>query len=142
MHHKRLVVDANILIRAVLGNRVRNLLEKYCENVAFYVAEANAEEASYYLFNMLAAKHNLNSDLCRSVLDSVLNIVQVVSNDVLTEIEIKAKAPIKARDINDWPAVATALLLDCPIWTEDHDFFGSGIATWTTTTVELYLAES
>ncbi len=77
MHHKRLVVDANILIRAVLGNRVRNLLEKYCENVAFYVAEANAEEASYYLSNVLAAKHNLNSDLCRSVLDGVLTIVQL-----------------------------------------------------------------
>jgi hypothetical protein len=24
-------------------------------------------------------------------------------------------------------------------WTEDQDFFGSGIATWTTDRVELYL---
>ena len=28
----------------------------------------------------------------------------------------------------------------CPVWTEDTDFFGTGIATWTTDRVELYLA--
>jgi hypothetical protein len=33
----------------------------------------------------------------------------------------------------------TSLPLDCPIWTEDQDFFGSGVATWTTGTVEVYL---
>ncbi len=33
-----------------------------------------------------------------------------------------------------------ALLLDFPIWTEDQDFFGSSVATWTTDRVELYSA--
>ena len=36
----------------------------------------------------------------------------------------------------DWPIVAVALLLDFPIWTEDQDFFGAGVATWTTDRVE------
>ncbi|WP_455227346.1 PIN domain-containing protein [Lautropia mirabilis] len=32
------------------------------------------------------------------------------------------------------------LVLDaCPIWTEDQDFFGTGVPTWTTDRVELYL---
>jgi predicted nucleic acid-binding protein len=44
-----------------------------------------------------------------------------------------------SRDVSDWPIVATAMLLGCPIWTEDRDFFGSGVATWTTENVELYL---
>lgn len=39
----------------------------------------------------------------------------------------------------DWPAVAGALQFDCPVWTEDEDFFGSGVATWTTATVEIFL---
>jgi hypothetical protein len=30
--------------------------------------------------------------------------------------------------------------LDCPVWTEDTDFFGAGVATWTTDRVALYLA--
>jgi len=25
------------------------------------------------------------------------------------------------------------------LWTEDQDFFGSGVATWTTSTVTMYL---
>ena len=36
-----------------------------------------------------------------------------------------------------WPA----LLLSCPIWTEDRDFFGTGVATWTTGLVELYFTD-
>jgi predicted nucleic acid-binding protein len=70
-----------------------------------------------------------------------MNVVQVIANEVLVEVEPDAKARIASRDENDWPAVATALLLDCPVWTEDKDFLGAGVATWTTATVELYLAE-
>jgi hypothetical protein len=48
MRHERLVLDANILIRAVPGRKVRNLIERYCGSVAFYVAEANVQEAEFY----------------------------------------------------------------------------------------------
>ncbi len=142
MQHKRLVIDANILIRAILGRRVRYLIEHYCESVAFYMAEANAAEAEFYLTTELAIKHNLSESAWRSVYIGILNTVQIIADDTLIEAESKAKARIASRDINDWPAVAAALLLDCPVWTEDKDFFGAGIATWTTATVELYLAET
>ena len=56
MQHKRLVIDANILIRAVLGTRVRGLIERYCDAVAFYIAETNAEEAEFYLSTVLMPK--------------------------------------------------------------------------------------
>ncbi|MEI7764537.1 MAG: PIN domain-containing protein [Comamonadaceae bacterium] len=35
--------------------------------------------------------------------------------------------------------MACAMTIACPVWTEDADFFGTGIATWTTDRVELYL---
>jgi hypothetical protein len=38
--------------------------------------------------------------------------------------------------------LAAALALGCAIWTEDTDFFGCGVATWTTDRVELYLAKA
>jgi len=41
---------------------------------------------------------------------------------------------IEARDPDDWPILATALVLD---W----DFFGAGVPTWTTDRVELYLGD-
>jgi predicted nucleic acid-binding protein len=45
------------------------------------------------------------------------------------------------RDADDWPVAAVAMLFAYPVWTEDRDFFGSGIATWTTDRVELFLKE-
>jgi len=38
--------------------------------------------------------------------------------------------------------LASALALECPIWTEDADFFGAGVATWTTDRVELLLSNA
>jgi hypothetical protein len=49
---------------------------------------------------------------------------------------------VLARDADDWPIVAVALLFDFPTLTEDQDLFGSGVATWTKDRVELYLRES
>ena len=65
--------------------------------------------------------------------------VQIIPQAELAPAETEAKARIGKRDEDDWPAVAGALQFDCPVWTEDEDFFGSGVATWTTATVELYL---
>ncbi|MEJ8820440.1 PIN domain-containing protein [Variovorax humicola] len=31
------------------------------------------------------------------------------------------------------------MVIGRPVWTEDADFFGTGIATWTTDRVALYL---
>ncbi|MCA6501726.1 MAG: PIN domain-containing protein [Pseudanabaena sp.] len=46
---------------------------------------------------------------------------------------------MKKREPNDWQVVALAMHFDCPIWTEDKDFFGIGIATWNSQNVEIYL---
>ena len=55
MQHKRLVIDANILIRAVFGQRVRELIATASNHVAFYVAELNFEEAYHYLEQLAPA---------------------------------------------------------------------------------------
>ena len=142
MQHKRLVIDANILIRAVLGQKVRGLIERYCDSVAFYMAEANAEEAEHYLAKELAAKRGLDEATWRPVFEGVLSATQIITGEVLAEVEPEAKARIGSRDVNDWPGVAAAMVLDCPIWTEDQDFLGAGVATWTTATVEIYLSRA
>jgi predicted nucleic acid-binding protein len=53
--------------------------------------------------------------------------------------EGEARARLRGRDEEDWPILATALALECPVWTEDQDFFGTGIAVWTTDRVEIFL---
>lgn len=78
------------------------------------------------------------ADWC-PVLKGLLDAIQVIPDKALADIETQARARIEKRDPNDWPAVAVALIFNCPVWTEDKDFFGTGVATWTTATVELYL---
>jgi len=65
--------------------------------------------------------------------------VQVVEAETYRGFEQVARQRISRRDEDDWPILAAALALGCAIWTEDTDFFGCGVATWTTDRVELYL---
>lgn len=138
MQHKRLVIDANILIRAVFGERVRALIAGASDNVAFYVAEANFEEARHYLAQ-LAPRRGIPEPLWQATLATVMTAVQLVGQEELLLVEPEARARIAQRDEQDWPGLAAALLMNCPIWTEDQDFFGSGVPTWTTATVAIYL---
>jgi predicted nucleic acid-binding protein len=141
VQNKRIIVDANILVRAVLGVRARELIQCYCESTAFYVAELNLEEALEYLAE-LAPKRGIRADVWQESLASVMTAIQIIPQVELAAAESEARARIGRRDPQDWPAVAAALQFDCPIWTEDEDFFGSGVATWTTATVEIFLRSS
>lgn len=138
---KGLVLDANILLRAVFGSRVRSLLNSYEDVVAFYSPDVCVADARKYLPS-IAARQGMNLARAEATLNEIVNgIIHVVDCGLYEEFEEKARARISKRDVNDWPIVATALLIDAPIWTEDQDFFGSGIATWTSNTVELYLRD-
>jgi predicted nucleic acid-binding protein len=140
MQKKRLVVDANILIRAVLGRRARELIVQYSETVAFYAADANYDEAVRYL-GELAPARGIGDLVWRESLSTVMEAIQLIAVEELRHVESEAKARISRRDVNDWPAVAAAMLFDCPVWTEDSDFFGSGVPTWTSETIEIYLGK-
>lgn len=138
MPHKRLVIDANILIRAVFGQRVRELMVQSSEHVAFYMAEPNFDEACHYI-GLLASQRGIDEAIWRAALDTAMTAIQLVGQAELATVETEARARIAQRDERDWPALAAALLMDCPIWTEDQDFFGAGVPTWTTATVDIYL---
>ncbi len=137
-YKKCLVLDANILIRGVLGKKVRSFIEHNIENVNFYTPNVCYEDALKYI-PPLMIKRNLSVEKPLAVLDALLNFVVVVDLDFYSEFEENARQRIAKRDVNDWQIIALALALDCPIWTEDQDFFGSGMATWTTDRVHLYL---
>jgi predicted nucleic acid-binding protein len=135
---KGLVLDANILIRAVLGKRVRSMLEKYEDSVEFYAPDLCFEQTREHLPAILKDR-GVDPHYGLAVLNDIGLLVQPVDRELYQEHEQIAQERMSARDIEDWPVVAVAILLGLPIWTEDQDFFGSGVATWTTDRVELYL---
>lgn len=136
-----LVLDANILIRAVLGSRVLGLLRKHAGQVEFMAPAVAFQEAREHLPDILAAR-KVPAAPAMATLDLVARLVQTVEAETCSSFEAIARERIDRRDEDDWPVLAAALALGCPIWTEDTDFFGCGVATWTTDRVELYLAKA
>jgi predicted nucleic acid-binding protein len=59
MERRALVLDANILIRAVLGQRVRRILEAHADNVSFFIPETAYAEVEEHLAR-LVAKHGVD----------------------------------------------------------------------------------
>ncbi len=133
-----LVLDANILIRAVLGRRARELLASYGAALEFFTPDVAFAEAREHLPQILS-KHGIPVPAALEVLAKVSDVVQVVDVGTYSAYEEMARQRLQGRDLDDWPVLATALLMRCPIWTEDMDFFGVGVATWTTDRVELFL---
>ncbi len=69
-------------------------------------------------------------------------LLERVGDEVYGDFEAEARERLEMRDQDDWPILATALALGCPIWTEDSDFFGCGVATWTSNRVQVFLREA
>lgn len=135
---KVLVLDANILIRACLGTKILPLLKKYEESVAFYAPDVCFLDAERHVATIFQ-NCGLELNAALNVLEQLARLVHPVNAASYLEYEKTARRRIADRDPQDWPVVATALFLRCPIWTEDRDFFGVGISTWTTNRVEEYL---
>ena len=134
-----IVLDANILIRAVLGTRVRRLLEQYSpQRIRFYAPDVAYADAAEYLPSLLEKKGKPGTDV-EAALDYLRQFVEPVDRESYGLSENQATQRLRGRDEEDWPVLATALMLACPIWTEDQDFFGTGVATWTTSRIELFL---
>lgn len=72
-------------------------------------------------------------------LRSMAALGTVVSLDIYGDFEPEARKRLGSRDPEDWSILAAALALECPIWTEDTDFFGCGVATWTSASIDSFL---
>jgi predicted nucleic acid-binding protein len=136
-----LVLDANILMRAVLGKRARALLAKYGERIEFVAPDVAFDEARRRLPQVIE-RRELQEEPFMAYFDSLANVVRTVGIEAYSGFEPIARQRLARRDEDDWPVLASALVLGYPIWTEDTDFFGCGVATWTTDRVELYLANA
>jgi len=134
-------MDANILIRGILGKRVPWLLERYSTQVRFFTAARCYEEVRRHLPAILE-KQGMEPAPFLAAINLLEAVVVPLDEEIYSAFEAQAKERIAARDEDDWPLLALALALDCPVWTEDNDFFGTGVATWHSQSVEIYLSGS
>ncbi len=140
----RLVIDANILVAELIRQRGRELILHPAWQL--YIPEKQWQESCYELdkrINLLIKKGIFSTQTGQNLLQDALKFAQtkiaLIPLEFYSAYEKIAYDRIP-RDPNDWETVALALLLNTGIWTHDKDFFGCGIATWTTDTLIVYLA--
>lgn len=144
---KALAVDANILISLFLGKKLKQLIIDNLENlknIEIYVAESVFSEVKNFM-----SRHIENLSSLSQFLDTVASwgdtftylesITTIVDNSDLELMKEEALARIGHRDPKDWPTLALALKLGCPVWTDDKDFFGVGVPVWSSQTIGHYL---
>jgi predicted nucleic acid-binding protein len=136
-----IVLGTNILIRAVLGKRVRRLLETYAaHSIRFYAPEVAYTDAEKYLSALLTKRGKSDTDV-PATLAYLQSLIEPIGQEAYGLFEAEARERLRGRDEEDWPVLATALSLSCAIWTKDTDFFGTGVAVWTSDRVEIFLKE-
>jgi predicted nucleic acid-binding protein len=92
-------------------------------NISFFIPETAYAEAEEHLAALVLRRGDDPAKAIR-LLRSLANLGTFVSLELYGDFETDARRRLGARDPEDWPVLATALALGCPIWTEDSDFFG------------------
>ena len=138
----KLVVDANILVAELTRKRGRTLLTLGPE---LFIAEKPWDEAQHELakrFTAIAERTGASPESATEQHTQAVQLaeayVQIVPQTYYVSFEKTARRRVP-RDPDDWHTVALALALSADIWTQDGDFLGCGVATWTTDTLLMQL---
>ena len=98
-----IVLDANILIRAVLGRRVRQLVETYAaQGVRFFAPDVAFDDAEKYLPPLLKKRGKPDTEVSTSH-EYLRHIVEMVDSDLYASFEEEARQRLRGRDEDDWP---------------------------------------
>jgi predicted nucleic acid-binding protein len=107
-----LVLDANILLRAVFGQRVRELLEAYEDEVGFYSPDICFDDARKYIPDV-SGRRKIDPAIGLAVLDEVSHLVGSVDRSLYEEYENVARERVLPRDPDDWPIVSSLCCWTC-----------------------------
>jgi predicted nucleic acid-binding protein len=142
----RLVVDTSVLVGELLRASGRARLGD--DRLELFLPERMWAETRLELprrIGVFARRRHLDDDvaqqLVRLCVEAVEANVVILDEAIYDALEDEALARCQ-RDPTDWPVVASALALSAGIWTNDNDFLGTGVPTWTTPTLQVWLDRS
>ncbi|MBI2710098.1 MAG: nucleotide-binding protein, PIN domain-containing protein [Actinobacteria bacterium] len=142
----RLVVDTSVLVGELLRRSGRKRLGD--DRLELFLPEQMWAAAQVELPRRIAAfirrrglEPAVGDELPQRCLEAVETNVVILDEAISSALEAEARRR-SLRDPADWPVVASALALSAGVWTNDNDFLGTGVATWTTETLQAWLDRS
>ena len=97
---RRLVLDANILIRCVLGSRARELVLTHLDEVAFFTPRECFDDARRYLPDLLR-KRSVDPAPALEVLVLLESYIRALGEEFYLQAKGEALARIEIRDPRD-----------------------------------------
>ena len=125
---EKLAVDANPILSAIIGGNARTVFLA-AENISFYTTVFNFKEVERYI-PIIASKRNIPLENLYMALS--LLPISVCDEEFYKNKINQAKRMIDKIDPDDVHLLALALKLNCPIWSNDKDFEGSGVKVYRT----------
>ena len=142
----RLVVDTSILVGELLRAKGRerlgdDLLELFLPEQMWAKAQVELPRRIAAFVRRRSLEPEVGAELGRLCIHAIDTNVVILDEAIYSALEDEARAR-SLRDPEDWPVVACALALAAGIWTNDNDFLGTGVATWTTESLQAWLDRS
>ncbi|SFC89677.1 Predicted nucleic acid-binding protein, contains PIN domain [Bosea sp. CRIB-10] len=137
-----LVVDANIILSAVLGFRARPLLEQIGARRALVISSGAALEVRHVL-SRIAPDTPILIEIASEILEAIEMVEEVRYNDGLGAAAQSLRRAVGSRNgsINDAHILALAWTYDADIWSHDRDFAGTGWPSWSSANLAAALAD-
>jgi predicted nucleic acid-binding protein len=138
-----LTVDASTLVGELLRRRGQKLFST--DELEFYVPSRMWDETEHELrrrLGIMVSQGRADEGIVERYLWRAVRVkeerITEVPEPVYEHLEGEALARLP-RDSGDWQVVALALLSGSDILTNDRDFFGCGVATWTVETLMIHV---
>jgi len=146
-----LVVDANMILAALRGVRTRERLMRLQQaEVSLFLAEPMRQEVEEHLPRLIERKFTaqgfgpeeiaLGLTSGQQLWKNLQNTLVVLPEEAYHPLEKSARRRVP-HDPENWPCVALALTLGAAIFTDNECYWGSGIAVWDSSTVDVLIAE-
>ena len=128
-----IVLDANILVSAILGVQTERVLGAAIgRGLTLGVPEPQILESARVLTEKLGFTH----EEAQLALETVTAIVIPLGSELYGAKEEAARQRLHQRAQSDWPMLAAALTIEGGVWTNDRDFFGSGVPVWSSRNIK------
>jgi predicted nucleic acid-binding protein len=137
-----IIVDADIILSAVLGFRSRPLLETICARRALIVSLEASLEVRHVLSRL-----DPDAPILLEIAEELLEAIEVVEanryDDNLASAERSLQHAVASRNgsVSDAHILALAWTYDADIWSHDRDFAGTGWPSWSSANLAAALSD-
>ena len=122
-----LVIDANVLVRMVVGEKApRDARRAIALGVEFMTTVRQLDEAAGVLGGVFKLRPD---DILVQVL-GVVDLMAVTDVEGYSDRRDEAQRRLRWKAKDDWHVLAAALAFNAGIWSDDRDFFGTGVPVW------------